>query len=292
MPEFDGLAVVREVMREHPLPTIIISAGGFDETAAFEATRLGALEVATKPAYGDVRAEAALRESIRRVAAVPVIRHPGILPNSSKSPSTFQLRELVGGHRGTHDCYHPAPTVFGIGASAGGPPAVAALLANLPVALTPPVLVAQHMPRDHARAFARFLGSRCPLEVEVCSDSSRLKPGVVLIPDDGLDLALAGPDRAVAIPAQRSLTPSVDVLLESLALQWKERAAGAVLSGIGDDGTVGLGALRAAGGLTLVQDEASSAVYGMPRAAAPSACFQGSPEELATMLARERARLR
>ncbi len=277
MPDRDGLQVVREVMRQHPLPTIIVSGGGFNEVSAFDAIRFGALEVAAKPEAGDHAAEAALRDTIRRVSTVPVIRHPGTTSRPPRPTEPPSFRRLT--HRGK------APVVVGIGASAGGPPAVVALLEALARDTPLSVLVAQHMPRDHAHAFARFLAQRCPLEVVVCSGTAPLRPGVVLVPDDGCDLVVTSRERAASISSRSSLTPSVDALLESLALHVGREAAGVVLSGIGHDGTAGLSALQAAEGLTIAQDERSSAVFGMPKAAATAARHHLPPREIGKLLA-------
>jgi len=272
MPGIDGLAVVREVMRARPLPILVVSAGGFSNASAFEATRLGALEVAKKPELGERAAEHALREAVRRLATVPVIRHPGSPPTPARATGWGARPAGVG------------PRVLGIGSSAGGPPAVAALLAALPVGRAPAILVAQHMPRDHAADFAAFLARRCALEVEVCRGTSTLAPGKVIVPGDGMNLVLLASGRAGLVEPTGSLTPSVDVLFRSLADVAGQGAAGAILSGIGRDGADGLAALFRAGALTMAQDEASCAVFGMPKAAAPSARFVLSPPDMAALV--------
>jgi two-component system chemotaxis response regulator CheB len=275
MPEVDGLSVVRQVMRDHPVPILVVSSAGFTAVSAFEATRLGALEVAAKPEFGDRAAETALRAALRRVADVPVVRHPGHISTQSP-PATLPPAALESG---------PALDAVGIGASAGGPPALVTLLGALPAKGAPPILIAQHLPSGHAEAFARFLASRCPFEVHVARRPIPLRPGHVVIPDDDAHLALDGSRFACSLPTREALSPRVDVLLTSLAERIGARAAGVVLSGIGEDGAVGLEALRAVGALTIAQDEGSSAVYGMPKAAAPSARLRLPPREIARAIA-------
>ncbi|HSC89934.1 MAG TPA: chemotaxis protein CheB [Polyangiaceae bacterium] len=272
MPGVDGLAVVGEVMRRAPLPVIIVSAGGFTQVSAFEALRLGALEVAKKPDHGDSRQERALREAVRRLAGAFVVRHPGhVLP----VPVAGEPPVRPGAQR---------VRVLGIGSSAGGPPAVASLLGALPPERAPAVLVAQHMPPAHVDDFAGFLSRRCRLEVRVCRHSATLTPGCVYVPGDGMNLAVIEPGRVVATPSSDSLTPSVDVLLSSMAQHHGADCAGVVLSGIGHDGRDGLRALAQRGALTIAQDEASCAVYGMPKAAAPFATHRLNPEQAARLV--------
>ena len=291
MPNIDGWDVVRAVMRDYPVPIIVVSSGGFTDVSAFEATRLGALEVAAKPEFGDTKAGSALRAAIRRVATVPVIRHPGTPSVANRSshpgPSVANGPARSAPVRQSHEAMIE---VAGIVASAGGPPALVGLLGAIPVEDAPAILVAQHMPPGYAPSFARFLASRCPFEVHVATGPIPLEAGHVVIPDSGADLVVMSPQRARSRPTEAGLCPNADVLLGSLAEQLGPRAAGVVLSGIGSDGALGLAALRAAGGLTVAQDEASAAVFGMPKAAAEAAQFQLSPAEIGRLLARARRR--
>jgi len=277
MPDMNGIEVVREVMARHPLPIIVVSGAGIAESTAFEATRSGALEVATKPARGDLRAAAALREAIRRVRDVPVVRHPGRWSLPARAAASAPLLEAEGA----------APRVLGLGASAGGPAAIVDLVALLAPERAPPVVVAQHLALGQVTGFARFLAERCRLEVVICRGMTPLRPGRLVLPDDGMHLVVLGRDTAGVVrpDAGTLLVPSVDVLFTSLARSFGGAAAAAVLSGIGSDGAQGLAALRAKGALTFAQDEASSAVYGMPRAAAEAARFRLAPPDIARVVA-------
>ncbi len=276
MPETDGIAVVRQVMAHHPIPIIVVSGGGVGESAAFEAIRSGALEVATKPAPGDRTAAATLRQAIRRLAGVRVVRHPGL---PSTSPGTTVAAKPPVWHG-------PRPRVLGIGASAGGPSAIVELVAELDPKQAPAVVVAQHLPRGQSEGFARFLAERCRLEVVLCKGTTSLGPGRLVLPGDGFHLVVLDAGRATVTEpdAGTLLVPSVDLLFTSLAMRVGAAAVGVVLTGIGHDGALGLAALRDGGALTLAQDEASSAVYGMPRAAASAALFHLPPREMARMI--------
>lgn len=274
MPGVDGLAVIEEVMRQMPIPILVVSGSGASAEAAFEATRLGALSLVEKPALGDRRAEEDLRRTLREIAAVPVVRHPGRTRASAPPARVVDPPSFRG----------PAPIALGVGASAGGPPAILSLLDAMRPEDAPAVLIAQHMPADHAATFAQYLRARCPLDVVLCRGVTAIRPGVVVVPDDGRDLVALDRERVASVPASSPLTPSADALLASLAAKLGAEAAGAVLSGIGDDGARGLAALRDAGGLALAQDAASAAVYGMPRAAAAAAHFQLPPGDIGRLV--------
>ena len=157
--------------------------------------------------------------------------------------------------------------VVGIAASAGGPAALAVILRAI-AALEAPVLVVQHLDPRFVDGFRDWMERVSALPVEMAEDDTRLRRGVVYLAPHGLHLKLGNGGRTVldAEPA-RLHTPSADELFLSMASNAGSRGIGVVLTGMGDDGAVGLRALHLAGGNTLVQDRASSAVYGMPSAA-------------------------
>lgn len=272
MPHMGGLELVREVMRQAPLPILVVSAGGFSQGLAYDATRLGALEVAKKPELRRPDQADALRGSVRRISEVHVVRHPGVATPTFRPSRVFHLAP------------ERRPRVLGIGASAGGPPAVGHLLGTLNADASPCVLVAQHMPPGHAADFAGFLSRRCQLRVEICEGPSPLKAGTVYVPADACDLLMIDSQTVSVRESHQLLVPSVDVLLESIAQHVGARSAGAVLSGIGQDGAAGLERLSLLGALTMVQDENSCAVYGMPKAAARHARHQISASQIAELV--------
>ncbi|MBI5533780.1 MAG: response regulator [Deltaproteobacteria bacterium] len=277
MPRVGGLEVIESVMAACPVPIVVVTGKpSSDSTAAFDAIRRGALEFAEKPVLGDSAAEAALRQSLRRVAQVPVVRHP----RSFHAPVARPREATAAAWSGAR------PVLIAIGASAGGPPALATLLAALPQSFGACIAVAQHIPSGYARGFASFLASRCRLKVSICHEPMPVRAGELFVaPDDSDLIALDGRRIGPAAPKRHlGLAPSVDVLLSSVADKLGVLAAGVVLSGIGEDGAQGLQAIREAGGLTLVQDALSCAVYGMPKAAAPSAVWQLPPDQIAELL--------
>lgn len=158
--------------------------------------------------------------------------------------------------------------LVGVGASAGGPMALATMLAALPASFGAAVAVVQHLPEGFTRAFADFLQNRASLPVRVVEEPLRPDPGVVYVAPDARHLALEGKVLTpVSTPPVEGHRPAVDVLFRSLAAHCGPRAAGVLMSGMGRDGVLGLASMRRAGAITLAQDEASSGVFGMPMAA-------------------------
>jgi two-component system chemotaxis response regulator CheB len=162
-------------------------------------------------------------------------------------------------------------SLIAIGSSTGGTEAIQEILLSLP-AITPPIVIAQHIPPVFSRAFADRLNQICPLEVKEAEDGDRLAPGRVLIAPGDFHMIVrsAGSGYRVVIktgPRVCYQRPSVDVLFGSVADAAGPEAVGAILTGMGSDGAQGLLKMKNAGAHTIAQDEASCVVYGMPREA-------------------------
>ncbi|MEM6456204.1 MAG: CheB methylesterase domain-containing protein, partial [Acidobacteriota bacterium] len=159
-----------------------------------------------------------------------------------------------------------------IGASTGGPPTIQQILEDLGSELAVPVVIVQHMPVGFTRAFAERLNAYLPLLVREASPAELLLPGTIYIAPAGTHVRVRRyeDDYVVELgtyPSNVTHIPSVDILFQSAAQAAGNRAVGALLTGMGRDGALGLAALRAGGAHTLVQDEDSCVVFGMPRAA-------------------------
>jgi len=156
-----------------------------------------------------------------------------------------------------------------IGASAGGPTALAQLLSNLPGDFSAPVVIVQHLDAQFADGLARWLDAQTPLQVRLARDDDQPKPGTVLIAGRARHLVFVSPTRVgyTRTPANCPYQPSIDVFFKTTGQFWRGRVIGVVLTGMGRDGAEGLRGLRQGGHHTIVQDPVSSAVYGMPRAA-------------------------
>jgi two-component system chemotaxis response regulator CheB len=276
MPDMNGIEVVREVMARHPLPIIVVSGAGIAESTAFEATRSGALEVATKPALGDLRAAAALREAIRRVRDVPVVRHPGRWSVPARAAASAPLLEAEGA----------APRVLGLGASAGGPrrrrsggPARSGASATGGGGAT---LAGSG---DGVRA---FLGGTMPSRGGDLSGDDAAASGATGAAGRRHASGRAGARHRRCRPSRRRHPLGAQrgrPLHQPRPQLRRGRRRRRSCRGIGSDGAQGLAALRAKGALTFAQDEASSAVYGMPRAAAEAARFRLAPPDIARVVA-------
>lgn len=254
MPRLDGLAAIERIMAEAPARVLVISSVSEHRQLelSFRAMAAGALEVIAKPRPGEPMDHwgGKLTQSVRLMAEVPVVRRA-----RSRPPQPAKLQ-----HAGAVD-------VVGIVASTGGPPALAQVLGALPPDLPVPLLLAQHIAHGFLPGLVRWFQGICALRIHVGSNGELLRPGGVYLPPDGCDIELDASGR-LRTPAGSSLhVPSGNRLLHSLARVYGNRAAGFVLTGMGDDGAQGLLALRNAGGATFAQDEHSSVVFGMPEAA-------------------------
>lgn len=269
MPGLGGLETIEELMARHPLPILVITAlpSGPGTGILFEATRRGALDIVEKQRVGADEA-AWLRDHIRQLATVPVVRHlkrgptPAIASTSAAERGTARAAPALGVPR----------RMIGIGASAGGPPAVAAVLSRLPRDLPASVALVQHLSPGFASSYAEFLSGSTPLQVQVLSKAGPARPGCVYVAPDGHHLVARGDQLGLSdAPALHGHRPSVDALFHSMAQERGRDAIGVVLSGMGADGAAGLASLLSRGAAGVVQDEASSTIFGMPRAAAEAA---------------------
>jgi two-component system chemotaxis response regulator CheB len=242
-------------MEQAPTRIIVVCSplGAIDDDLPYRAIQAGALELLAKPAVGRGTPAAfgeKLVQAIRLVATVP----------------------LAGARPAAPRARRPVPIeAFGLAASTGGPPALATILAGLEPSFGAPVFIAQHMAPGFARALASYLASVSSLPVHTVTAPTVGRAGHVYLPADEHDLEVDGEGVLRTRRSTGGHCPSGNRLLHSLASAFGERAGGVVLSGMGDDGASGLRAIRQRGGLTLVQDEASSAVSAMPRAALAAA---------------------
>jgi two-component system chemotaxis response regulator CheB len=263
LPGMSGIETIETIMEDRPLPILVVSAhAGKRAQRTTEALAAGALEAIHKDGVGtsdpgDVWATA-LRGRIKRLASLrlkPTPKH-GSIPPRTVVPASLNR----------------SASVIAIGASTGGPPALLSLLSGLPQDFPIPVLVVQHIAVGFGEGMVRWLDQRAPIPIRTAEDDREATPGVWVAPDDA-HLLLDGSmrlslDREMEVGPHR---PGVDVLFESVAAAAGEDAVGVVLTGMGRDGALGSRAIHDAGGFAIAQDEASSAVFGMPRAAAEEA---------------------
>ncbi len=261
LPGMSGGAAIAHIMSVLPIPILALSGAGPGSGEARAALAAGALDAVPKDGLDlldlDGPRSRAFRRRVKVLAGVPVIRHPRAgLGLGHVTPDTPATPER-------------SAAIIGVGASAGGPQALAAVLAEVPAGFPIPILVVQHMVAGFDEGFARWLDGKVPLDVRLARSGGEPAPGIWVAPDEA-HLTLDGAGRLMVDThgAAGLHRPSADVLLRSLAERAGRDAVAVVLSGMGRDGAEGLGAVRRAGGLTIAQDEASSGVYGMPMAAA------------------------
>lgn len=257
IPEGGGVAAVERIMAFAPTPILILSGriAGRESEEAVAALVAGALDAVPKPARWTPEAEDDLRRRVRLLSRTKVIRHHrGRLMPRADVP--------------TGPVTGSGQAVVGVAASTGGPQALATVLAGLG-GVPAPILVVQHLHPDFVTGFIAWMDRACPLPVVAAEAGAPLRPGTVHVGPVGVHLKVDAAGRRVVLdPRPRTLhCPSADELFASMARALGPAAVGVVLTGMGDDGAAGLLALRRAGGRTIAQDEATSAVYGMPRAA-------------------------
>lgn len=272
MPRMGGRETISAVMASVPVPILVVTATplGDSKGLVFESIRRGALDVARKPDARDVAEQARLRDLVRRLSSVPVVRHvAGKLAAMAPPPAPAPIRQEPPPPEPRPEIRNERVPVIGIASSAGGPSALATMLASYSPALPAAVIVVQHLPPSFCDAFVEFLSNRTQLRVAGVSSRQRLERGTVYVVSGDTHLGLVSPDHVAPLPGEprAGLRPSADILFESIVRWAGDRAAGVILSGMGEDGAQGLRGLRKKGGLCLAQNESTAAVWGMPRAA-------------------------
>jgi two-component system chemotaxis response regulator CheB len=282
MPQMDGIEATRQIMKECPVPVVIISASlrKRDLDHGMAALEAGAVAIVQKPQGAALlhlkKIGPDLHEAVLAASRAKVQRPTPASAVASPGPKTVAPNQQPA-----------AVEVVGICASTGGPPVLVEILSTLPSRYPLPILLVQHIAGAFVEGFATWLERRCGQTVKVAGDGQRLEPCVWLAPP-GMHLSLGGARRLQLIPkTQRDIhCPSGNPLFSALARHCGSKAVGVQLTGMGDDGAQGLLELKNAGGLTLVQNEATCVIYGMPRAAKllGAATHELTPDRIAAML--------
>jgi len=262
MPVITGLAATEYIMAYFPTPILIVSAstnrGELFRT--YEALAAGAVDVLDKADSDLAGWDEKFISTVKIVARVRVITHPRarLVASGVMKPTAPLVSERA-----------PSRVVV-LGASTGGPGALLTVLRAFREPFQLPILVVLHLNERFSTAFAEWLDGQLPLQVSYASDDEPLsgRGGQIIMAPPGRHLAVR--DRRLRVtrdPERHSCRPSVDVLFESVAEEYREGVVAALLTGMGRDGAAGLVAIRSAGGRTIAQDEATSVVFGMPREA-------------------------
>jgi two-component system chemotaxis response regulator CheB len=281
MPNLDGYEATRQIMETTPTPIVMATASSSqsETRGGFTALEAGALILLSKPPAlwedGHEESAAELLRTLKLMAEVKVVRRWAGRRENGVHPSNRFPRP--------HE-----PKVIAIGASTGGPQAIASILAALPGTLGVPLLLVQHISDGFIEGFVEWMGSRTPMPVVVATHGEELRPGTVHVAGGGRHMTITREGRLNLDhgPPMNGFRPSISRLFNSVAAYAGHEAVGVLLTGMGRDGADGLRQMRDAGGLTIAQDEASSVIFGMPGEAVrlKAACEVLSPAAIAEAL--------
>ncbi|MFT8245998.1 chemotaxis protein CheB [Roseomonas sp. BN140053] len=276
LPGIDGLEATRRIMAEQPTPIVVVAeAVGDASRMSMNALRSGALAVVEKPVGLSSGSYETIADTICTqlfiMSQVPVIRRRalgaplGLRRAGDAIPGALAPGSLA---TGAPAAAVPAvrPSILGMAASTGGPPALARVLGGLPADYPLPILLVQHMGAPFMEGFASWLDGLVPLSVGLARDGAVPQPGQVHVApgDRHLSLTATGHLRVSAEAPVGGQRPAATVLFQSLAEHAGARGMGVLLTGMGEDGALGLLALRRAGGLCITEHESTAVVYGMP----------------------------
>ncbi|MGU7772030.1 chemotaxis-specific protein-glutamate methyltransferase CheB [Burkholderia sp. MR1-5-21] len=256
MPKFDGVEATRRIMSSgKPCAILIVTSSiGANAWRVYEAMGAGALDAVDTPRLG----EGANGDTAQLLLAkIDQIGRLLDKPTGAVRPAATMTRGNGG-------------PLVAIGASAGGPTALASILGALPADFGAPIVIVQHVDKAFADGMAQWLDGQTPLTVRIACEGDRPQPSLALLAatNDHLRITRAGTLEYTREPAATPYRPSVDVFFNSVTEHWPGDVIGVLLTGMGRDGAIGLKAMRMKGYHTIAQDQATSAVYGMPKAAA------------------------
>lgn len=265
LPGIDGIEATRRIMADHPTPIVVVADAVHDAALAIamNALKAGALTVVEKPAglgaEGYVQIADTIATQLFIMSQVQVIRQRiGVTARPAKPP------------RAQDDHLDALPRVIGIAASTGGPPALASVLSALPTDFPVPILIVQHMGASFMEGFAHWLDAQTKLSVVIAKHGEAPRAGVAYVAAGNKHLTLdaQGRMRLGSEPAIASQRPAATLLFQSLAQNVGAKAAGVILTGMGEDGARGLLEMKQAGAYTIAEDASTAVVHGMPAIAA------------------------
>lgn len=261
MPKMDGVEATRRIMQDTPCPILVVTSDmGTSANKIYEALGYGALDATQTPALigaAGKRDAAALIEKIDNLGRLPPEAvAPPLKPRIAPAATPVVLPD-------------GAVPLVAVGASAGGPAALAVVLKSMPRNFGGTMVIVQHIDEAFAPGMANWLQQQCALKVSLAEEGDQPRRGEVLLAGSNKHLVFKGGDTLGYASGSPSdvYRPSVDMFFHSVVKHWPGRAVGVLLTGMGRDGAAGLKALRDSGCHTIAQDQKSCAVYGMPKAA-------------------------
>jgi len=276
MPHLDGVEATRRIMQQTPCPILIVTADiGACADKVYQALGYGALDAVDTPALSGSdwrQGSTVLMDKIARIGRMER-KPPALLPASARIrparlkssqaaaiPALLPIKQMA----------TASDKLVAIGASAGGPGALASILRELPQDFAAAVVIVQHIDPGFAGGMATWLQQQTGLTVKLAQEGDRPQGGTVLMAGTNQHLLFRNRDTLGYLPESPEdvYHPSIDVFFQSVVRQWRGQAVGVLLTGMGRDGAIGLKAIRDVGFHTIAQDRQSSSVYGMPKAAA------------------------
>ncbi len=262
MPEMNGFQAIEHIMAYNPTPILVITSSvvkdGIDIT--FKALELGALDLIEKPAhaYGPEMTQKGkdLVEKVKLLSRIKVIRH---IRGKRRKLAPKPSERLPGEQR----------SILAVASSTGGPKALHQIFSELPRDFPAGIVVVQHMSEGFVKGMTEWINMESKISVREAKDGERVVPGTALVAPGGRHMTV-GQHRFIRLiddPPLQGHRPSGTVLLESVAQNFGPQAVGLILTGMGSDGARGMKAIKENGGYTIAQDEKTSVVYGMPKAA-------------------------
>lgn len=269
LPKMDGLTALCNIMSKNPMPVVMLTAmNKIEADLAVKSFEYGAVDFVSKPSkpisldIDEVRDE--LISKIKAAAEVDI--------KKMEFPAVKKV--LI------EKMFVPPPTkkeVLVIGGSTGGPHALSEILPKLHRNFPLAVLIVQHMPEGFTKPFAERLSWQGSIELKEAEDGDPVKPGLALLAPAGQHMVVKREDEKTVVrlnqgPLVNDMMPSIDVLMKSVAAIYGDRVMGVLLSGMGKDGAAGMKAIKDRGGRTMVQDEATSVIFGMQKVAVELGC--------------------
>lgn len=267
MGQYDGLYGVKEIMRTNPKPILLLSSiGNTNLSSIIEALNAGAFDYINKPADHRTKLRDIGKDIIYKVKQA-----------SKADLSKLLIDTEVSSNINNHTFSDFLPyDIFAVGASTGGPTAVEKVISKLPGNLAIPVVIVQHMPENFVPSFVQRLNKLTPLTVEIGKVGTKIIAGKIVIAPGGKNMILKKNEAGEVVVSftQKKYkdynNPSINSVMESVAEIYGNRSIGAILTGMGKDGVLGITAIKNCGGFTIAQDENTCVVFGMPKEAIKS----------------------
>ncbi|MGA1791401.1 MAG: protein-glutamate methylesterase/protein-glutamine glutaminase [bacterium] len=277
MPGMDGLQTLKQIMREYPVPVLMVSSlTGEGGEVTLQALEMGAVDFIDKSSCHTTMDILDIAESlIQKVKVIAKVDLKKVIeskPDPKLAPHPTRPTAAV-----TRDG-NPSHLVA-IGTSTGGPMALEKVLTPLPSNYPGAILVVQHMPLGFTRSLAQRMNQQCPMAVKEAEEGDIILPGNIYIAPSGYHLKIRrSMDKYHVIlaknPGNMPHCPSVDVMMQSVAENWSGKILGIIMTGMGNDGVEGIQAIKKRGGTTLAQNEETCVVFGMPKAAYLTGCVE------------------